>query len=277
MFKKPKSALVTGSSTGIGRMYALELARTGVESLIVCARREEKLENVSREAKEIANAKGVKLKVKVVVADLTSPSGLQSIKEAGDSCAIPLDFVVNNAGFGSLRPFVELPINRERNMVKLNCLAPLELSHHFAESMLAGNGGNIINVCSTGAYQPLPYMATYGATKSFLYSFSLAIARELRHSNVRVMAHCPGPTDSDFHIAVGLARKLDFVDAMPTQPVVRSAIEAALKGRVVHINGFRNRLLSAFAKILPGPVSSGIVAHGLRRYKEYIVDDIEQL
>jgi hypothetical protein len=144
-------------------------------------------------------------------------------------------------------------------MVDLNCKAPLELIHHYFPKMVAAKAGAIINVCSTCSFQPMPFMATYGATKAFLYSLSTALSTEGASHGVQVMAHCPGPTESEFHLVSGLPTKLTYVPGMKTEPVVAQALDALEAGRSVIINGWLNYWLSYLSKWLPASVSTKIV------------------
>lgn len=252
------AALVTGASSGLGAAFVEELARRGIPRLIVTARRRERLETLAERVERSGRTR-----VTVITADLTVPEGRDLVSEAA-AAAEPLDLLINNAGFGSVTPFAESDRDREVRMVELNAIAPLVLLRSIVPAMIARRRGFVVNVSSTAAFQPLPFMATYGASKSFLLELSLALAAELRGSGVRVLTHCPGPTLTEFHLAAGLEEKLSHLPAMPAEIVAGRAIDALLRGDMLHIPGVRNRLIAAAARALPPALAARTVAWKLR-------------
>lgn len=252
---KYETAIVTGASSGIGDAYARELAKE-TKTLVLVARREDRLEALAQE---------LSCNVEVFTCDLIDrPQRLQLISKLSKLSQISL--LVNNAGFGSLGEFSNLDAQRELDMIELNCRAPLELSMGILEN-LKNNCKNsplgIINVASVAAYTPMPYMATYAATKSFLHSLSLALNLELKRRNIFVMSHCPGPTPSEFHLVVGLKQKLDFLPSVSVEDVVKKALSDFERKKPVSIYGFKNQLAATVCKLAPSTFSAKVVSRSL--------------
>ncbi len=172
-------ALITGASAGLGEQFAQLFARDGFD-LILTARGLPRLEAV---AQRLAHHK---VKVHLISEDLSQPGGARRLFAAVQERGLAVHTLVNNAGFGSFGDFLDLPLEKEVEMLNLNCVALLELSHLFGAQMRAHKEGRILNVASTAAFQPGPYMATYYATKAFVLSFSEGLAHELRDSGVTV-------------------------------------------------------------------------------------------
>ncbi|WP_328603485.1 SDR family oxidoreductase [Amycolatopsis sp. NBC_00345] len=186
------TALVTGASKGLGTAYALELARRGA-NLVLVARSSDALERL---ATRIREAHGVR--VEVIAADLGDRTGPSRVAEELRARAIDVDLLLNNAGLGSVGPFLDRPFEQQALSVDVNITGLLALTHLLGQGMRARRRGGIINVASTAAFQPMPYQAGYAATKAFVLSFSEALAEELSGSGIRVMAAHPGPVDTGF-------------------------------------------------------------------------------
>ena len=218
-----KTALITGASGGIGAAFAEALAAAGCD-LVLVARSADKLHAL---AQQLSQRHG--RRVEVVVADLAKASPGARLKKTVDTLGLPVDLLVNNAGFGTTGPFETLDPGREQEEIRLNTGAVVDLSRAFLPAMLAAGSGAIINVASMAAFQPLPYMAVYGATKAFVWSFSDALWGECRGRGVHVMAVCPGPVDTAFFEATGDAHLRDTV---PRASVVsaRQVVDEALRG-----------------------------------------------
>ncbi len=184
------AALVTGASAGLGRAYARSLAERG-HPLLLVARRRERLEEVAAFCRD-----RFAVPVRVVACDLATDDGLAACRAAMDE--EPLEVAVLNAGFGSLGPLTGLDREREGRMVRLNCLAVLDLAAHALPPMVARGRGDLVIVSSAAAFQPVPHMATYAATKAFELSLAEALAGETAGTGVRVVAVCPGPTSTEF-------------------------------------------------------------------------------
>lgn len=264
-----KAAIITGASSGIGREFALALARESFETIYLTARRRERLEGVKEEILELRSSRGLApLSVQVLPCDLRQREQRESLVSEILRYDGAITMLINNAGFGSLGRFADSEVDWEQNMIRVNCEAPVHLTRSFLNHMQETSlESRIINVCSTAAFQPMPQMATYAATKAFLLSFSQAIAQELSSTKVRVLAHCPGPTDSEFHQVVGLPEKLSFIPGMSAQEVVTEALQAATSGRRVFINGWGNAVLAQLARLLPSRVTSFGIERLLMRVK----------
>lgn len=192
-----KTALITGASSGIGAAFARTLAAQGTHLLLV-ARSEDKLRDL---ATTLATQHTIR--ADVLTADLSRPDAGQELFAATQHLGLPIDILINNAGFGTHGPFDSLDAEREQQEIMLNVAAVVDLTHRFLPAMLARGSGSIINVASTAAFQPIPYMAVYGASKTFALSFSEALWAEYRSKGIRVLALCPGPTRTDFFNVIG--------------------------------------------------------------------------
>ena len=253
-------ALVTGASSGLGEEFARQLAHRGC-NLVLTGRSREKLETL---ASDLARINGVA--TRVVTADLAQPGGAEQLALIVDDLGVTVDHVVNNAGFGSAGSFSESDPRRQASMVRVNVESVVCLSGHFLPGMVKRNRGGIINVGSTAAYQPTPYMATYGASKSFVVSFSAALASELEKSDVRVLACCPGPVPTGFQAAAGMPEGsvLKLAELEPNE-VVQSTLEAYAAGRVVYVPGTVNSLQTTLSKLLPRAIAVRAARYTMRR------------
>ena len=242
--KARKHALVTGASSGIGEEFARQLAGHSYDVVIV-ARRRDRLDAL---AKELSESKGAA--VEVIEADLSTQAGVAAVAERiakGD-----IDVLVNNAGFGTRGEFPDLPLGRELEELDLNIRALTELSHHAIQHMRTKGKGAIINVASTGAYQPVPYMATYAATKAYVLSFSEALHEEAKRYGVTVTCLCPGGTRTEFQAVAGVdERNIPRMAFMDAEPVVRSALKAAKAGSAVATPGMINKTTANLPRVLP--------------------------
>lgn len=189
-----QTALITGASSGIGETFAWELAKRQ-RNLILVARSEAKLQQLAQQLRE-----EFKIQVEVLVKDLSSAGAAKAVFDAvaekGLTSAV--DLLVNNAGFGDWGAFADRQLHRQVEMIQLNIVALVELTHLFLPQMQQRRSGAIINVASTAAFQPLPYLSVYAASKAFVLSFSEALWAENRSCGVRVLAVCPGPTETNF-------------------------------------------------------------------------------
>ena len=253
-------ALVTGASSGLGEEFARQLAHRGC-NLVLTGRSREKLETL---ASDLARINGVA--TRVVTADLAQPGGAEQLALIVDDLGVSIDHLVNNAGFGSAGGFAESDATRETTMVRVNCESIVCLTGHFLPGMVRRNRGGIINVGSTAAYQPTPFMATYGASKAFVVSFSAALASELEKSDVRVLACCPGPVPTGFQAAAGIPEGsvLSFAKLEPND-VVQSTLEAYAAGRVVYVPGKVNAVQTTLSKLLPRAVVVRAAKYTMRK------------
>ena len=190
------------------------------------------------------------VKARAVACDLASPSALAAL--LAEVRGLELEYLVNNAGFGTCGPFAESDAEREAAMVQLNVSALLQLTRCVLPKMLERRRGRILNVGSTAGFQPGPYMATYYATKAFVNSFSEALSFELRGTGVSVTGSCPGPTTTEFGAVSGVDKtRLFSLGAASAVSVASAAYRAMHRGRALAVHGFMNRLMVQLLRISP--------------------------
>jgi len=236
-------ALVTGASSGIGETFARRLAAKG-HDLVLVARRRERLQTL---AAGLRDAHGVE--AEVLAADLATAEGVERVAERlgrGD-----IGLLVNNAGFGTSGEFAALPVAREMEEIAVNVAALVRLTHAAVASMVAQGQGVIINVASTAAFQPVPYMATYGATKAFVLSFSEALHEEVRGRGVTVTCVCPGPVRTEFQEVAGVRADRLRTGWVSRERVVDAALRAASRREAVVVPGGLNQTMAVAAKLSP--------------------------
>jgi len=231
------TALVTGASSGIGRELARLFAADG-HDLVLVARREERLEELSREL----SAPG-RVRAWTVPSDLTAPGGVAGLVAEVATLGVEVEYLVNAAGVGTTGPFAESDVEREASIIDLNVTALVRLTRALLPGMLARRRGFILNLGSTAGFQPGPYIATYYASKAFVNHFSEALAEELSGSGVSVTLSCPGPTTTEFGDISGMKRSRLFgLGVAPTKAVAKAAYRALLARRVLVVHGWKNRL-----------------------------------
>lgn len=236
-------ALITGASAGIGAEFARQL--TDYQGLILVARRRDRLEALAEELR----LTGYQGTVMVKLCDLRSYEARQALVESVKE--LPIALLVNNAGFGFVGEFLSDTSQNLVDMVATNCQAPLHLTREILPGMLERRAGAVLNVASIAAFPSLPFMATYGATKALLVNWSVALREELRGRGVKVLALCPGPTESEFHLVAGVKEKIAVVPAAPTPDVVARALDALDADKAVYITGMANQTLSEATRLLP--------------------------
>jgi uncharacterized protein len=186
-----ETALVTGASSGIGEQFARQLAERGYE-LILVARRADRLEQLAGE---------LAVTTHVVANDLSADAA--KLPGKVEALGIDVDLLVNNAGFGLRGRFAQLPADRQAEMVRVNCEAVVTLTRAFVPGMIERGRGGVITVASTAGMQPLPYEATYGATKAFALNLTEALHMELRGTGVKALAVNPGPVPTEWQEVAG--------------------------------------------------------------------------
>ena len=240
-------AVVTGASSGIGRAFARRLARDGYPVLAV-ARRAERL---SALIGDLAASGGVAVWLQ---ADLRTREGRNAVVERTMALG-PVELLVNNAASGEYGGFGEHAVERELGMVDLNVAALVELTHRFLPEIRRHGRGGVINLASGLAFQPVPYFSTYAATKAFVLSFTEGLAHEVRNTDIRVLAVCPGPVRTEFaDMASTTADARRFVGSIPNltpEAVVEAALQAFRRGRVVQVVGLANHVLTFLPRMLP--------------------------
>ncbi len=243
---KDKTALITGASSGIGAVFAHTLAARG-SHLVLVARSENKLHALSE---ELTRQHGVR--VEVIKADLSREAAPGEVYAETQRRGLQVDMLINNAGFGTYGLFDQESGERQHAEVMLNVTAVVDLTYLFLPGMLARGAGAVINVGSTAGFQPIPYMAVYGATKAFVLSFTEALWAECRDRGVRVLALCPGPVDTPFFDAGGSREPAVGVMNTP-ENVVNTGLWALERGKSYTIPGWQTFLLAQVPRLVPRP------------------------
>jgi hypothetical protein len=237
-------ALITGASAGIGEGFARRLAQDNY-NLVLVARRHERLEALSEELRDACGTS-----TEVITADLATDEGVKSIEarlSRGD-----IDLLINNAGFGTFGAFAKLPIERELQELDLNVRALMRLSHAGLSAMSDRGRGGIINVASAAGFQPIPYNATYSATKAFVLHFTEALHEEAKENGVRVTCLCPGPVKTEFQEVSGVdASAMPSFAWVTVETVVDDALGALRAGRAISLPGAINAITANSVRFAP--------------------------
>ena len=246
-------ALVTGASSGIGAEFARQLARAGL-NLVLVARRKARLDQLAEQIEEQH-----RIQVRTVRTDLSRPDFIADILSVTQ--AIEIGLLVNNAGFGLAGNFLDHDMDEELALLDVNCRAPLILTHAFGRKMVRRERGGIVFVSSVSGYIATPLEASYAASKAYELFLAESLRYELRKHGVDVLALCPGVTNTEFHELAGMRS----VAAMPVEPVVAAALEKLGKRSAV-VTGWHNRMLVFCLKFAPrwaATVQAGRVIEGL--------------
>lgn len=240
-------ALITGASSGIGLALANEFASHGY-GLVLVARDEQKLSQVKSQIEEKH-----KVTVEIIVKDLTADGAAEYVYNSIKNEGLEIAVLVNNAGYGVHADFLSEDFPRQRGMITLNLGVLTELSYMFGRDMVQARAGKILNIASTASFLPGPHMNIYYATKSYVLSFSQALADELRSTGVTVSVVCPGPTWTDFQKEsdVGETNLIKYWPAMEALDVARKAYKGLMAGKRVIIPGVQNKLLDIAIRISP--------------------------
>ena len=243
--------LVTGASAGLGAEFARQCARRG-EELVLVARRRDRLEAL---AAEIGG------KAHLVAADLGGTEAPERLMAEVERLGLHVSTLINNAGFGLIGKFAELPRDRQLGMIDLNIRALTELTHLVLPGMRAASAGAILNVASTAAFQAGPGFGVYFATKAYVLSFTEALHQELKGRGIKVSALCPGPTQTEFGEVAGIGGSGRF-DSFSADAA--SVVAAGLKGldrnRAVIVPGIVNKVSASSGRLIPRPLMRRIVA-----------------
>jgi len=249
-----QTALITGASVGIGRELAKLLAQDHY-NLVLVARGSSRL---SQLAADLEQQFGVAAKPFAI--DLASDVAPQFLFDQLQRENIAIDVLVNNAGYGKLGAFSDVPYQESAGQIELNITSLTHLTKLFLSPMLQRKSGKILNVASTAGFQPGPLMAVYYATKAYVISFSEALANELQGTGVTVTCLCPGATDTEFQTRAGTEQTTLFrrVRPMHASVVARDGYRGLMKGKSLVISGLRNRLLMESLRISPRRVVTAV-------------------
>jgi short-subunit dehydrogenase len=256
-----RTALITGASSGIGASFAHAFAQRGMH-LVLVARSKDKLEAL---AKNLTKTYGVQ--AHVITADLSKPGAAQRVLEQTNAKGLAIDVLVNNAGFATYGIFEEVSLERQHEEIMLNCSGLVEMTHAFLPSIALRGRGGVINVASTAAFQPVPYMAVYGATKAFVLSFSEALWAENRGRGIRVLALCPGATETPFFDVVAAPEASVGGSREKPEVVVARALKAFEGGRSYLISGTTNYLMAHASRLFPRATMATMTGRVMRPTK----------
>jgi short-subunit dehydrogenase len=250
--------LITGASSGIGEVFARRLAEKK-HDLVLVARSEKKLHELCDELmfehKIIAH---------YICLDLSEPGADARLFEETEKHGFEIDWLINNAGFGSMGDFAELPLERELEMVDLNVRAVVALTHRYLPQMRERKCGTIINTSSTISFQPLPYMATYAASKAFVTAFTESIAAENRPFGIQITALCPGVTETNFFAAAKINDPFKVKGMQTPEQVVDAALRGVERKKTLVISGAMNKFVAYAATITPNSLITRVIGNALR-------------
>ncbi|MEC4895874.1 MAG: SDR family oxidoreductase [Oscillatoria sp. PMC 1051.18] len=257
------TALITGASSGIGEAFAIELAKRK-NDLVLLARSEKKLQEIAQQLQH-----KYQIRAEVIAQDLTETDAGTKVFKAVQDKNLQIDLLINNAGFGDYGRFSETDREKQLDIVKLNVLALVDLTHQFLPLMQQRGEGSIINVSSFAAFQPIPYLSVYGATKVFILHFSEALWAENLDTGVKIIAFCPGPTETNFFSRAGFGKfasggEKEGAAASPESVVKEALLALENNNSYVVAGGIQNKIISRLSGILPRPLLVRLVARQFR-------------
>jgi short-subunit dehydrogenase len=253
-----KFTLITGASSGIGEAFAMRLAAEK-HNLVLVARSEEKL----RVLCDVLSAKHDVTCRYYAIDLLDYEADLQLFNET-EKNGLEIDWLINNAGFGSAGDFAALDLEKELEIIDLNVSALVALTYRYLQRMRERRSGTIINVSSAAGFQPIPFMATYAASKAFVSSFSEAIAEENRPFGIQVLALCPGSTKTNFFEASKIDRPIQVKGQQTVDQVVDTAMRAVRTNRTKVVSGWANYIGAIAGTLVPNSISGRVMAKALR-------------
>ncbi|MEM9809142.1 MAG: SDR family oxidoreductase [Cyanobacteria bacterium P01_D01_bin.56] len=258
-----KTALITGASSGIGAEFARQLAAKK-RDLVLVARSQDKLNQLAEQLQQQHS-----IRAHVISQDLTEPNAAASVARQIEELGIVIDLLINNAGFGDYGSFSESLLERQTSMIQLNISVLVELTHAFLPAMIERQNGDIINVSSIAGFQPMPYWSVYAASKAFVLSFSEALWAEVKDKGVKVLALCPGPTESNFFKVANVSKNseissnLNQLDSVTN--VVKSALGALESGQPNMVTGgLMTQMIANIPRVLPRDVLVDLVEKQFR-------------
>lgn len=236
-------ALVTGASSGIGAEFARQLAAQGMH-LILTARREDKLQELAQQLDQKH-----KTKTKILPLDLAADGGSMELIKQVKALDLPVKLIVNNAGFGTIGAAEGADLQEMHQMVSLNVTALTDLTYAFLPEMIGRNDGGIINVASVAGHQPVAFMGVYSASKAYVLHFTEALWAELRNTNIRLQALCPGTTRTEFFDRAGASSWLEKRSSHTPEQVVALSLKRLKSNQPVVIPGFGNKFMCFLHRI----------------------------
>lgn len=240
------ATVITGASGGIGEALARQLAASEQQTLVLVARRADKLALL---AQELKTHHGVR--VETIGLDLEKPGSSAELLKTVQSLGLEIDTLINNAGFGINELLADMPLDRVQGMMQLNMVTLTELTHAVLPGMRSRRQGRIMNIASVAAFQPCPRFAVYGATKAYVLSMSEALAAEEKKNGIKVIAVCPGATETAFHDVAG-NRGTFAAKIMDTpETVAKTALRALKCGCPMVVTGMLNKPLPLINRVLP--------------------------
>jgi len=255
-----KTVLITGASSGIGKETAFEYAKNNYD-LVLVARRFEKLSIIKKEIED-----KYQKAVTIISMDLSRLDSAEDLFEEIQESKLKIDVLINNAGFGIYGDLVSNDPEKLEEMLVLNMITLSKLTQFFAKEMAKNGGGHIINLASTAAFQPIPGLAAYSATKAYVMNFSDAVAYELKDKNVKVTTISPGATQSEFGATAGFEENTDFFDKMPTSKDLAHFIYKAMtENKTNAIHGLKNAILANTNRFAPRKMSTAIAAKMMKK------------
>ena len=250
-----ETVLITGASSGIGKATAFEYAKNKY-NLVLVARRKELLEEIQKQIE-----KEHQVSVTVIDMDLVQLDATNKISNILIEKDIEIDVLINNAGFGEYGEFLYNDIEKIEAMLMLNIITLTKMTHHFAMVMANLDKGHIINIASTAAFQPVPNLAAYAASKSYVMNFSDAISHEFKEHNVHIMSISPGATQSEFGKIAGFGEDAEFFKKMPSSEDLAKFIYKSMKqGKTNAIHGFKNKIIAFSNRFAPRKMTTYIAA-----------------
>jgi short-subunit dehydrogenase len=248
-----KTILITGASSGIGLEFANQLNELGAK-LILTARSEDKLNKLAENYQSAV----------VISGDLSDKSFPAQLYNMIQSKGLDVDILINNAGFGSIGKLLKSDSATYESMLQVNITSLTQLSHLFLSDLVAKGKGGIINVASVAAFQPVPYMNVYSATKAYVKSFSLALHEEYKDKGIVVTAVCPGYTQTNFQNAAKMSPDAVGIKMLP-EDVVRQSLIAHKNGEKLVINGFINKIMAHSNRFLPSAITLAVTGKLMKK------------
>ncbi len=260
MSNQPKTALITGTTSGIGSELSKLFAKDGY-NLILVSRNPQKLQLQQAEL-----AKNYGAKIDTIAKDLAQPDAASEIFNQLQKAGVQVDMLVNNAGFGINGKFADTSLEQELQMLQVNIIALTQLTKLFLPGMIKNGFGKILNLGSTGSYTPCPFEAVYCASKAYVLSFSNAIRAELNGTGVTVTALCPGATKTEFPKKAMMEETILFKrTVMDTEQVALAAYRGLMRNKKVIVPGGLNKLMVWSIPFTPAPITEKLTTMLVKR------------